>query len=466
MNISSFPPKLKKIVEYLNNANDLSNPLEATVGAVYSQVSRLLCYNRVKFQGMKGDEFPMLYFISFAPSGAYKDEVIRQISLVCENALKQQKAVKAKIIDFQKDRYILKESSQKFDKTDRNSKAEYRKENYPIDWRNTFVGGTPQGLHKDRLGMMESGYGELHFEHSEIMDFLSKRDTNITEILSYYKDCYNSGNTRTDTIASERRKNVEGVPMTMFLHGVSTGLKEDKNLYNNLMYILESGIIKRCFFIYNNTQQRVKLTYEEKQKLNEYVQKNKEEVSDIFSELYSAIRIRLKFDDDFTHHVLQDCNVTIEESVLREINDYRNSCIELATEQNNKVMATDIFDRFWRATRLAVCVAMLEHPKNPTVTGEDFRFAKEYVDHVGATFSLFLKDKNEKNVDAVFEFLKNSKCDQPKGVIKDMAKVKYKQEVDAFFMDLAEKCELEGYVLGMNTAGKNLKMYYVSKNIN
>lgn len=459
MEIEELPKNLANVVEYLNHANDLSNPLEATIGAVYSQVSRFLCYNRVFFEGMKGLEYPMLYFISFAPSGAYKDEVVRQLASACEKSLKQQKYIKTKIIEIQKDYYAIQESNAEL-KT-KAEKVEYRKYNYPIEWRNTFVGGTSLGLHVDRLGMMNSQYGSLHFEHSEIMDFFSKKDSNLSEILSYFKDSYSCGNTRTDTVASDRRKNIDGVPMTMFLHGVSTGLKENNELYNRLMYILESGMMKRCFFIYNNSQKRKELSLEDMQNLKKYMEENREKIEGIFLNIFEKIKPRIKIRDNYTHDVLQDYNIKIKKEVWEKINEYRNENIQQAQKTNNKIIASDLYDRYWRATRLAVCVATLEHPENPVVEEKDFEFAKKYIEHIGQSYIEFVKDKNETSIDEVFYELVSSTSGITKGKIKKIGKLKYKQETDTFFEDLREKCEIEGYELLEEKASKNLKIYSV-----
>lgn len=459
MEIEELPKNLASVVEYLNHANDLSNPLEATIGAVYSQVSRFLCYNRVFFEGMKGLEYPMLYFISFAPSGAYKDEVIRQLANACEDSLKKQKQVKLKVLEIQKDYYAIQESNAEL-KT-KAEKLEYRKHNYPIEWRNTFVGGTSLGLHVDRLGMMNSQYGSLHFEHSEIMDFFSKKDSNLNEILSYFKDSYSCGSTRTETIASDRRKNIDGVPMTMFLHGVSTGLKENRSLYDNLLYVLESGTLKRCFFIYNDTQKRKPLNLEERAYLSKYVELNKDKIQNIFLNLFDSIKPRIKINDDYTHSVIQDCTIYMDRETMIAVDEYRNENIIDSEKTNSKLLSVDILDRYWRAIRLSVCVAMLEHPNNPVVTLEDFNFAKSYIEEVGKSFSIFLRDKNKTTLDEVFEKLKESKHPIPTGIIKKIAKLKYKQETIVFFEDLREKCEIEGYELLEEKASKNLKIYSV-----
>jgi|GEM_PF-6075806 len=453
--IGILPVNTKKVLEYLGYVNDKSNPLHATIGAIYEQASRYLCWNRVYIDGMKGLEPASLYFMNFAKSGAYKDEVIRTIADVNKLPLEKQRDVKDSYIEHAEARY--KDGLAKISNKDKDAKDDYKDNNKPVKWRNTYSGGTVQGMYIDRKGMADAGFGSLHFEHSELMDLFSRKDSNIKDILSILKDVFPKGNSKTESVLYQRRSNVDGVPMTMFLHGVSTGLKEDARLMQNLIYILESGMAKRSYVFFDTKHQRAELTIEELNYNAIEAALLRPDVEDIFMNAYEAVKL-----SGFNGIYKQYKTMPVGDDVKIKMNDYRNVCTRFARRAGNKVLEAEIIDRFWKALRLAACVALIEHPEELCIRVEDYEVAVMLTEHWGDQFQKFLKDKTQPLHDEAYEYIYNNPG-VSKGEIRNVLGIGNNQNsthnLDKLLIIVEEMANEKGLVLERKD-GRGLAKYY------
>jgi len=456
--IKKLPHNTKKILEYLGYVNDKSNPLHATLGAIYLQASRYACWNRCYLDGLKGLEPPSLYFVNFAKSGAYKDEIMRTIADVNKKPLSEQRDKKNKWFELMEMKYndglkCLKNSD----------KAEYKENNKVVRWRNTYSGGTVQGMYIDRKGMFDAGFGALHFEHSEVMDLLGKKDSTAKEIMEIMKDVFPKGNSKSETTASSRRVPINNVPMTMFLHGVSSGLKENKDLMDMLIYILESGMAKRSYVFFDTKHRRAKLTFDELE-LNEIeAAMLRPDIEDIFYNAYKAVELT-----GVNGNYKQYKVIKLGDGVKRKMNEYRNLCIDKEEVETSKVLKAEVTDRHWKSLRLATAIALIEHPKKLIVTLDDYNIAGILTEHWGRQFKEFLKDKTQPLHYEVYNYiLNNPKCSKMdiRNALKFGTNPSSTKLLDSSLEVAFELAEENGNAVKIEKNGRGTKYEFISNHL-
>ena len=327
-------PKTRFIVEnYLIPANERNASIDVMLLAMYMQMSRFLCWNRVKVMGIKGYEYPMLYAFNFAKSGTYKDEVVSSIINMISYPLSQQAEKKLSVYKAMKTNY----NNTLSDLTGE-EKKEYLMTSKPKQFHNTFKEGTIQALQKHRKAAEEAGLGYVHYEHDEFVDNFGKMDSNVKQILSLAKSAYQKGNSTSNTILGEWRDSVEDVPFTFFLHSSADELMKNQVMFKNLLSILGTGIGKRAFILFDDKTIKVKRTDEEVEYDNELVRNSIRDVEQIMTNAYLGI----KFNGQSIY--IESCP-----EVEKRRNHYRNSCIDKVEHEriDNELVKLEIYDRSW-----------------------------------------------------------------------------------------------------------------------
>jgi len=407
--------------------NDRSAIEDVMLLSLYMQVSRFLCWHRVRVQGDKGLEFPMIYAFNFSPSGAYKDTVLHSLRKVIEVPLTAQSLIKTKNFNHQTEIFNAGLEDLKGE-----AKKQYIVENRVNKFKNTFEQGTSVGLQKHRKASEVAGIGYIHYEQSEFGDRYGARESNVDDILSIAKTAWDHGDSKTNTIAGEWRDDVEGVPMTFLLHGSAKALETDDNILRRFKSILETGIGKRAFILFNKEYKRVNRTYEEKCADEELVANSKDSIEKHFQRVYNAIEVK----EDFIHkNTYEYKTIGVAEEVKILKNNYRNECNGKAERTANEIIQIETRDRFWRAFRLATCIAVLEHPEDLTVQKKDYQFAMILTERWGDQFKSFLTNDKKDKVDILWDYI----CDNPETNTTKIGKVicaKYASQRNSVIDDL------------------------------
>lgn len=385
-------PKTRFIVEnYLIPANERNASIDVMLLALYMQMSRFLCWNRVKVMGIKGYEYPMIYAFNFAKSGTYKDEVINSIINTIQFPLEDQAKRKQIIFDSMMAKYKNELETLKGE-----ARKDYAMSNKPKRFHNTFKEGTIQALQKHRRAAQEMGIGHVHYEHDEFVDDFSRIDSNVKQILSLAKTAYQRGNSTSNTIIGEWRDNVEDVPLTFFLHSSADELMKNQMLFKNLLSILGTGIGKRAFILFDDKTIKVKRSEEEVELDHGFATNALPHVERMMTEAYLSIKF---------NHV----PVRIESSkeVERRRNEYKNHCIDRVNlaHIDNELIRLEMYDRSWRAFRLANCIATLEHPENLTVMLPDYEWAIYLTDKWGNQFADFVLGECDLSIEQIYDFI-------------------------------------------------------------
>jgi len=384
---------LKHVVyNYVLPANEYQLDIDMAVMAVVMQMSRFLCMNRVKVKGERGLEFCNLYAMNFAPSGSGKDASIKSITKIIEKPLAEFSRVKkrdyerrkAELLKGSKDKMLAVAGDSTFKKM--------------LWWHNTFSGGTVQGLYSERAKMADAEIGALHFESSEFLDRLKESNGEIVKLFTYVKDAWEEGNTKTDTImGGDFRKKVEDIPLTMYVHGSSAGLRDNSNLLNGFMNIFETGMARRSFCIFSTKKIAIEYTEKEYIDIQYDVEKGAIKSREIMNKAFEA-----------THMLNDDVFIGGLDHILAYIIDYKNLCKRRYLTTSNEALSAEVKDRFRKALKLAACLAILEHPEELTIRKEDYKTAVYLTERWGTQFSDFIGVQTNDSSMLLYEYVKNN----------------------------------------------------------
>lgn len=406
MDLNKIPPNSRFILEkYLIPGNHGNAKLSALLLNLYMHVSQIMCFNRITVERNNMEkEFPMLYGMYFAGSGTYKDRPQEILDSLSKKIYDTQGDLKKQRYDALHDAMLFEAEKEKTP----SAKAEYKKRNEIRWFKNTMNGGTYQGLQTDRMACQKYCFGHIHFKHSEFLDALKGTDPKIMDILSKAKEIYNKGDSMSETLKTQQiNDHVTNVPFTMMIHGSIAELYENEALNARLKGLLNTGFAKRSFVIFSDSRARNILSYEEERNFLEVMQENKERCEQILFDVYKYSRFTNTFhpghlDDDAP---LLFRTMETPEETREMIHAYKNQCTEKANNLTEQAKQYDLYDRSWRAFRLAACIAMIEHPKNLTVTVQDYDYAIYLSELWGREFFAFLGNNGETEADKFYNHI-------------------------------------------------------------
>jgi len=445
---SKTSPKLAFLIEsFMIPANDRNASEDCLIATVLMQSSRFLNWHRVKFAGLKGWEFPMLYAFNFAKSGAYKDEPALSLIDVIKDLLDDQARMKSVNFEVRMDKY-----DRELKKLTGEMKKRFAIEGKPKRFKNEFERGSSVGFQQNRMGAMQAGMGHIHYKNEEFVDNYGEIDSTADDILSMAKTIHRKGNSASNTIGGEWRDSVEDVPLTMFLHSSSDRLSEDQKLLKRFLSVLGTGLAKRSYILFDNKLKRVNRSAEEVISDKQLVRSSIAQAKRIFSDMYDAIKIHEGKDG----YLYQTIKVSKEAEEMQ--NDYRNICNGIATDIDSEIIQAEIYDRFWRAMRLAVCIAALEHPYQLEVMPKDYLLACNLTDRWGDQFKAFVLKERNLNIDQLYSHVKT--CEKiSKTEIRKLIGAKKVYEIDDAIKQIEVMADENNMILDKQK-GRGLAVYY------
>lgn len=384
------PKNLKHLVDdYLLPVSEYLVTEDMATMSVLMQSSRFLCWNRIKMQGQRGLEPCSLYALNFAPSGAGKDISVGDVADICKKPFEEMAQKKNNDYRRRKEEFIsFQTGKDKLITTEKQLKKE-------LWWHNTFSGGTIQGMYAERAKMSLCSFGSLHFESSEFLDSLKNKNSDNIPIFSYMKEAYAQGNTRTDSIMGEVRDNIDDLAMTMYLHGSSMGLTDDKNFLSGFLNIFGTGIARRSFLLFSKEKNNKEYSPKETVDMLYKAETNKSKAESIMYNMHRAVfekKIIINGYNDIFDHVLA----------------YKNECKKRWSQVDNEILSPEIKDRHWKALRLSACVAMIEHPESLKITKEDFEYAKFLTEKWGRQFENFINGQTGQKHFELYDLILNN----------------------------------------------------------
>lgn len=374
-----YPPLVQTLLDMYLVPLAPRVPRELLALSHYSHISRLLCFNRVKIKSANFNDtiFPNLYCMTFLMSGAGKDLTSTIVGAQFTDVKHaQQKRVESYV--HTQNSLIDQELNQQKDGKPKYSaiqKQQYRLKYEPYAFLEELGNATEEGIFSHRQEMEKAGFGSFHFSSSEFIDFISRGNQSKLELLDAIKDGYESGNTKAKGIKSDKNpKPVNGVPITAFMHSSISHITSDQKVLNLFTSSLSSGFARRSFVLFFD--KKLPLTEES----FEQYQERKKKAEQILDEL---LRPMINEINDST--TLKKTIIELTPEAEKLLYSYRVSnekkCEKLTAEDSIKA---EISDRHRKAVRLAACIAMYEHPSNPTITVEDYQYAIDFTEHISS----------------------------------------------------------------------------------
>ena len=164
------------------------------------------------------------------------------------------------------------------------------------------------------------------------------------------------------------------MPITAFMHSSISHITSDQKVLNLFTSSLSSGFARRSFVLFFD--KKLPLTEES----FEQYQERKKKAEQILDEL---LRPMINEINDST--TLKKTIIELTPEAEKLLYSYRISnekkCEKLTAEDSIKA---EISDRHRKAVRLAACIAMYEHPSNPTITVEDYQYAIDFTEHISS----------------------------------------------------------------------------------
>lgn len=383
-------PLTRKIVfEYLHKLFP-NTPIETLVLTVFSEVSRILCHNRVKVinKRMSVDTFPNFYGISFARSGSGKDLSIR-------NFRKMNSGVEQNMLDDLEAVYKIRKEKVMSDcanmkGTDR---REFLQAHMPRAVKNEFSNATAEGVIADRLQMGEFGIGSLHFKNSEFVDYIMATTGEKESMLTLLKEVYDHGDNDAKLIkASKSWDKVQGVPQTMLVHSSAYGLN-DKRADKFMDNFFARGMSRRSFVSFVDKINFTEFTTEELDEMLDAAFSIEQIVADNLKDIYSETKPGKLFINDNMHATKY---FYFTEEAEKKMRVYKNECIKKAATEStvrNDQLIPEIEGRDWKAVKLSCIIAIMEGRKEITI--DDVLYAIRITEYFGDQIvKLFTKEND------------------------------------------------------------------------
>jgi len=436
---------------YLYPYNDRNVSEDVMIMVILVQVSRFLCWNRVTVEGEKGDEFPMLYFFNFALSGAYKDEIIDSLVGVIQDCLDKQNELIKSSFEFREKEFFREVALLKGEE-----KKIFVRDNRPKRFRNEFTSGSDVALHDRRKACELAEIGSIHFTQDEFLDYYQKKDSTTSEIFRVMKSVYSKGDSKPNDILGEFRGSVRGTPMTMLLYGSTETMQDDHKIMTRFLSTLSTGMAKRANVLFDDSTTRVKRTYEEEQYDQKLYRYSKGDIKKIWNKMFNAVVVK---DNETAAHLQYDfTKIKTSDDVKRLRSAYKNKCYDDLKTEHNDIVKKELQDRPWRAFRLAVCIAMIEHPERLIVEKKDYEFAMNRISKWSKQFKSFLLKDKKSDVDIVWEHI----LANPKTCTSELGKVgkaRYSKQREAIIDELKLMAD-ENNKLLLIERGRGSTRYY------
>lgn len=363
----------QKIVDgyALHSSPDMSK--EAREMVVLSALGRIACHYRTKgrLNTMK-DIFPNMYTIIFAGSGDGKDRLMKSIweipSFVDFLSAERTDLVQMKKIREEEERKKYLENNAKA------SDSQIRK------WLDQEVknpcpqmtDATRPYLEMSAMELSRYGIGQTHLINSEIIMWIKRKRIESFELLSYITDAFEGTSidrkgTVTNNLSVEMQT-IKNVPCNCLFFSASDLLKDDSTRGIFFDFYKVAGA-RRFFTVFsektNSMEERL-------------ANKNKEDSVHVATKIFQDF---ISVCEHAEERVKQYCaNNTIEFSEeTRELfynvrEEYKKKSEDTDVED---IIKTDIMAVPWRALKISILLALVNHPKEKTVFPEDFNQAIE-----------------------------------------------------------------------------------------
>ncbi len=366
---------------------------------VLAKTAQMVTAKRVKYSLMGQALYPNHYAIVFMPSGYGKDLISNEIdNYILKNyrlwfSNEEEKYYQKKVneitnkaeIEFPTD----KQKKQRLKYIDEECRKIRR---LPRE----VSKGTPEGLFADAYAFKKAGFGALLVKYGEFGLLLKNAKNEDDKVMQALFELYD-GNLSAKSIKMDNNiYEVNDIPCNALLYSDPTLFAKDlKPMFNTLM---QTGLGRRATISYMHEQ---KILIEKNPDIAYEKGKNFITEMDKIGEKLFSIFLRIKENSIY--------EVT-EETYKKVFYPYKVKLNELANNEENPLIQTEINSRWFKALKISCLFAVINHVNELIITPEDMEQAINVVDMLGKDFKYFVRIKPVyKDVyDRVFEFFKEN----------------------------------------------------------
>lgn len=469
----SIPTKTKEVLDRYLKPLSYGSPDEMLLLSHLVFISRVLCYNRVRIEKEGQTLFPNIYGMCFLGSGRGKDRTVAFLSDMYQDFtgacnLLHDAYRERRIMEIEE--YIENKSGDDGKSLSNAQKQRMRDEMYPRPLINVLSSGTVEGLHAMRVEYQFAGFGAVHFQNSEFIDYIKASDQNRLMFLTYLKEIYEHGNseakiTKSDPLA----KPVSGIPQTMLVHSSLSGLVDDQNTSVAFKEFLERGNARRC--IVCCPEDGPDVSHNEDELSYDEDRKRKLDANAVLDTLRAYAR------DVYIATTVENGGEPIVMKLSDEANrayyEYEKKNRGLVKRYRHRTQdseVAEIGDRARRAVRVAACLAAFEHPESLVIEKSDFEIAVSMINMYADQFERVANLKRTLDSEKMISFILNNQ--ETKEVTRMMIykqpfapsnRNQWKGWFESVQEDVREICQERGLCLVELNGARNTKHYRIEK---
>jgi hypothetical protein len=248
---------------------------------------------------------------------------------------------------------------------------------------------------------------------------------------------------------------IDGVPCTCLFYSDPSELINGDNAKRYLETLFQAGLIRRSFVCYQKVAP-----------LSTEIIDNSYYISIANGIIQPKINIII----DKIKNRAND-NVCLSKEAQDLVNEYRNKnkvIYNKSYEKGNRIELTELIGRFWKTTKLAGLLGIINHPESSLITFDDMQQAIYQSELFGESLKQFFNETPITDADRLALFFFNN----VKRWITTMELRKQKFVNSTMFShwfrdvlsDVVASIEAEGYIFEEKASGKNGKQYRIIKN--
>ena len=361
-----------------------------------AKIAQMVTSKRIKFKEMDCQNPHTLnyYALNFISSGGGKDKIVNEID---DYLLKNSKIwFEGENRVYIRDRtaQITKEAKELFNNEGR-QKAYIDAEKKKIrNIRFELEQATSEGLYADCETLHHADYGCLFVKISELGLFLENatqaQQLFLTDLIKIYDGKASLKSTKGESQSTE----IQGIPCNILAYSDTNKLLQDK-ASEYLNRLLDTGLVRRCFITY--LPDKPLLIHEDYEKAlsiqNEAYKQAKELQEELMSKFW-----KLK----------QNSELILTSGAYKAYYQYKIENMKTYNKLLSKtddILLKEVRNRYWKALKLSVLIACIEHPKDTNIYPKDVEMAIYQTELFAKDFEQFNNAKPVTDTEKLFKFL-------------------------------------------------------------
>lgn len=477
--------KLGKLHRYLCKLNPYTQQ-EALLLAAIVKIAHIGGINRIQVSADTIDNPDKVtpanvYGVTFLDSGSGKDKPLRDIDKNITSFIRDDFYQRALNYKQTRGEMIEKEAESKYGTKNNAERSKFIANNSARFLPYEMSDATLEGFIATREAYQDARFGATFVKISEFGDYITSNNDHRAEFLSMVSEVFDYGDSNPKILKSEKESvPVYDVPSSAIFHTAPSGLLEGKNR-EKLFTFLNRGLARRSFVCYpypldkDATDSKIV-----RQQSNLAKQEARQEVGEL-REYFQAFYDQTKKIADGTlsdlhethedHGSINVFTLTTEANELIELYQIENQkeAREIPDDSDEVGLKSEKANRHWKVLKLAGLLAAFEHPAHKIVDKNDVQEAIGICSIYSSHVQRFYKARPTDDASKLYNFFLQRLGQWVTTMdIRDMSFVhanKFKQWFDSNIEYIAEKFEIEGFVLEHQKKGRSGNKYRVMRSV-